>query len=198
MELVATYPILYRSHQYEIGESLPADDAKMVHAWLDAGTAVWQDKEQVKLAKAIPAAAEAGMAGQSRTGKLPRTWSEKFLKQEEGGRTMDKRPTFKELLRQDVKTVFLNPVEFGEEHMVNGKKMLIIIDDNELTEREKRIQSHMDGIYKKQTLIFVSALDYGPLPGPGKPVVIDNIHFIVTDSMNEGGVYSIHLEANRS
>lgn len=111
---------------------------------------------------------------------------------------MDKRPTFKELLRQDVKTVFLNPVEFGEEHMVNGKKMLIIIDDNELTEREKRIQSHMDGIYKKQTLIFVSALDYGPLPGPGKPVVIDNIHLIVTDSMNEGGVYSIHLEANRS
>lgn len=69
MELVATYPILYRSHQYEIGESLPADDAKMVHAWLDAGTAVWQDKEQVKLAKAIPAAAEAGMAGQSPNGE---------------------------------------------------------------------------------------------------------------------------------
>ena len=26
MELVATYPILYRSHQYEVGDSLPADD----------------------------------------------------------------------------------------------------------------------------------------------------------------------------
>ena len=95
-------------------------------------------------------------------------------------------------------TVFLNPAEFGEEHTVNGKTMLIIIDDNELTEREKRMKSNMDGIYKKQTLIYVSALDYGPLPGIGKPVKIDGATFIVTDSLNEGGVYSLHLEANKS
>lgn len=111
---------------------------------------------------------------------------------------MLKKMSFKELLRQDVKTVFLNPVEFGEEHTVNGKRMQIIIDDNELTEREKRMKSNMDGIYKKQTLIYVSALDYGPLPGIGKPVKIDGVTFIVTDSINEGGVYSLHLEANKS
>ena len=111
---------------------------------------------------------------------------------------MHKRMTFKELMRQDVKKVFLNPEEFGEEHIVNGKRMLIMIDDNELTEREKRMKSNMDGIYKKQTLIYVSALDYGPLPGIGKPVKIDGVTFIVTDSINEGGVYSLHLEANKS
>lgn len=111
---------------------------------------------------------------------------------------MNKIPTFKELLRQDVKSVFLNPAEFGEEHIVNGKPMPIIIDDNELTEREKRMKSHMDGIYKKQTLVFDSALDFGPLPGVGKPVKIDGVTFIITDSLNEGGVYSLHLEANKS
>lgn len=111
---------------------------------------------------------------------------------------MLKKMSFKELLRQDVKTVFLNPAEFGEEHTVNGKRMQIIIDDNELTEREKRMKSNMDGIYKKQTLIYVSALDYGPLPGIGKLVKIDGVTFIVTDSINEGGVYSLHLEANKS
>ncbi len=111
---------------------------------------------------------------------------------------MHKRMTFKQLMRQDVKKVFLNPEEFGEEHIVNGKRMLIMIDDNELTEREKRMKSNMDGIYKKQTLIYVSALDYGPLPGIGKPVKIDGVTFIVTDSINEGGVYSLHLEANKS
>lgn len=111
---------------------------------------------------------------------------------------MLKKMSFKELLRQDVKKVFLNPAEFGEEHTVNGKRMQIIIDDNELTEREKRMKSNMDGIYKKQTLIYVSALDYGPLPGIGKPVKIDGVTFIVTDSINEGGVYSLHLEANKS
>lgn len=111
---------------------------------------------------------------------------------------MHKQPTFKELLRQDIKSVFLNPAEFGEEHVVNGKKMLIIIDDIELTEREKRIKSHMDGIYKKQTLVYVSALDFGPLPGVGKPLNIDGATFIITDSINESGVYSLHLEANKS
>lgn len=111
---------------------------------------------------------------------------------------MRKATTFKELLRRDVKTVFLNPAEFGEEHIVNGKPMLIMIDDNELTEREKRIKSNMDGIYTRQTLVYVSAIDFGPLPGVGKPVKIDGITFIVTDSLNEGGVYSLHLEANKS
>ena len=111
---------------------------------------------------------------------------------------MHKNMTFKELLRQDVKKVFLNPAEFGEEHVVNGKTMLIMIDDNELTEREKRIKSHMDGVYKKQTLVYVSAVDFGPLPGVGKPVKIDGATFIITDSINEGGVYSLHLEANKS
>ncbi len=111
---------------------------------------------------------------------------------------MHKKMTFKEILRNDAKTVFLNPLEFGEEHIVNGKRMVIIIDGNELTEREKRIKSHMDGIYKKQTLIYVHALDFGPLPGVGEPVVIDGSTFIVTDSINEGGVYSLHLEANKN
>lgn len=111
---------------------------------------------------------------------------------------MHKALSFKELLRQDVKTVFINPAEFGEEHIVNGKPMQIIIDDNELTEREKRIQNHTDGMYSKQTLIYVSALDFGPLPGVGKPIKIDGATFIISDSMNEGGVYSLHLEANKS
>ena len=49
MELVATYPILYRSHQYEVGDSLPADDESMVQAWLDAGTAVWSEGKRLLL-----------------------------------------------------------------------------------------------------------------------------------------------------
>ncbi len=106
--------------------------------------------------------------------------------------------TFKEILRKDIEQVFLNPEEFGEEHIVNGKPMMIMIDDNELTEREKRMKSHMDGIYKKQTLVYVRALDFGPLPGVGKPIKIDGTTFIIADSLNEGGMYSLHLEANKS
>ena len=61
--------------------------------------------------------------------------------------------TFKEILRKDIEQVFLNPEEFGEEHIVNGKPMMIMIDDNELTEREKRMKSHMEGIHNTPTLV---------------------------------------------
>lgn len=67
MKLIAIYPILYRSHQYEIGEELPADDSEMVQAWLDAKTAIWQD--DTSQVKAKPVTAQAGLAGQSPNGE---------------------------------------------------------------------------------------------------------------------------------
>ena len=69
MKLIAVYPILYRSKQYGGGQGLPADDESMVQAWLDAGTAAWMDPEAPPPAKAKPAAAEAGLAGESVNGE---------------------------------------------------------------------------------------------------------------------------------
>ena len=47
-------------------------------------------------------------------------------------------PGFKDLIQKDNLQVFLNPYEFGEEHSVGGRQMTILIDDNEMIEREKR------------------------------------------------------------
>ncbi len=69
MKLIAVYPILYRSRQYWPGQRLPADDAGMVQAWLDAGTAAWIELDVRKPAKAKPAAAKAGLAGESPNGE---------------------------------------------------------------------------------------------------------------------------------
>ena len=55
MSLVALRPILYRSTQYKEGDVLPADDPKMVEAWVDAGSAGWADEDEPK---AKPAEAE--------------------------------------------------------------------------------------------------------------------------------------------
>ncbi len=77
--------------------------------------------------------------------------------------------TFKDVLRSDIKSVFLNFEEFGEEHEINGETVLIIIDENELTEREKRIRRGIDAeLHKKQLLFYVAAEDFGPLPSPGR------------------------------
>lgn len=107
-------------------------------------------------------------------------------------------PTFKELLRSDIDNVFMNPDEFASSHTVNGKKMLVTIDNNELIERAKKAKSNMDGIYVKSTLIYVKAKDFGALPAVGIALNLDGKIFKVTDATNEDGLYSIHLEANRS
>jgi hypothetical protein len=106
--------------------------------------------------------------------------------------------TFKECIRADVSDVFLNIDEFASLHTVNGRKIPIIIDNNELIEREKKAKSSMDGISVRTTLIYAKAKDYGNLPAVGSRVILDNQVYLVTDSMNEDGVYSIHLEYNRS
>ena len=46
--------------------------------------------------------------------------------------------SFKGILAQDVKQVFLNPLEFAETHLINGEPMTISFDDIENIEREKK------------------------------------------------------------
>lgn len=108
-------------------------------------------------------------------------------------------PSFKELLQQDVSRVFLNPAEFGELHRVNGKPMTILLDDMENIEREKKMKSHMDGIFARQVFFYVSAAEFGgPMPGQGSYLTLDGGTYQVVDASDECGVYAITLEANRS
>lgn len=82
-KLVAIYPILYQSHQYKVGETLPANNPVMVEAWLEAGTAKWITDETNNKAKAQPRTAEPGQPGEAvasesedgdnLVGKVPKT-----------------------------------------------------------------------------------------------------------------------------
>lgn len=67
---------------------------------------------------------------------------------------------FKDIIRKDNAAVFLNPDEFGEIHLVGGRRMNVIVDDNEMIEREKRqsgMKDYRQGVYKRQ-MLFMSAL----------------------------------------
>lgn len=110
--------------------------------------------------------------------------------------------TFKEQIAKDNRTVFMNIDEFGDIHNVNGKDMTVLIDNNELVDREKRYQYrhslYADGVYLKELLIYVHAEDFGPLPSIGRIVTFDNKTYIVSDAINEDGIYSLCLEANKT
>lgn len=105
---------------------------------------------------------------------------------------------FKNIVREDVHNVFLNIEEFSEIHTINGKSMPVQVDSNEQIEREKRSAKNIEGIFTNQRLIYVAASDFGPMPKQGSLLTMDNRMFRVVDAVDEDGIYSITLEANRA
>ena len=110
--------------------------------------------------------------------------------------------TFKEQIAKDNQNIFLNLDEFGEIHLVNDKKMPVLIDSYEQIDREKRYQFrhslYADGVYLKEILIYVKASDFGGLPKVKIIVKLDGRSYTVSDAINEDGIYSISLEANKT
>lgn len=104
---------------------------------------------------------------------------------------------FKEMVRKDITSVLLNPDEFGEPHMVNGRENVnIIFDDVEFLNREKfRSEVKDDGTSLAKTMFYVKASDFGRLPKTGSQVTIDGANFRVEKAVNEQGLYSITIRS---
>lgn len=111
------------------------------------------------------------------------------------------RRSFKETLKADVSDVFLNRAEFGEEHIVDGKAIVIVFDDVEKIAREKgRVvtSDFIDGIFRNRKLFYASASDFSGLPRVGRIMVLDGKDYRVAEATQEGDVYVITLEANEN
>lgn len=110
--------------------------------------------------------------------------------------------TFKEQIAHDNKVIFMNLNEFSEIHTVNGKEMAVLIDSNEMIDREKRYQYkrslYADGVYMKELLIYVKAEDFGKLPAVGRILTLDGKTYTISDAIDEDGIYSLCLEANKT
>lgn len=105
---------------------------------------------------------------------------------------------FKQIIKEDVHRTFLNIDEFSDIHTINGKEMPAQIDTNEQIEREKRMNQNVDGVYMNQKLVYVAASDFGPMPKQGSILTLDGRVYRVADAVDEYGVYSITIEANRA
>ena len=110
--------------------------------------------------------------------------------------------TFKEQIVTDNKNVFMNALEFSEEHIIDGKKMLCIVDNNELMARRVKYKYkskfYVDQVGIKDLLIYVRAEDFGALPALGRTLAFDGKPYVICDAVNESGIYSINLEMNKA
>lgn len=107
-------------------------------------------------------------------------------------------PNFKDQIAADL-AIFLNDQEFADEHTIDGKKMTVLVDENELLERDKsKMGVPTDGLYKARRLIYVSKAEFGPRPAKGKQLSFDGRVFRVEDCTEEAGMLAIELGVSRS
>ncbi len=104
-------------------------------------------------------------------------------------------PTFRDCLKADLELAFFNMNEFAEFHNVEGKDVLVVIQEDSTRERDPREDNSCDkGMYKVQMVLYIRTEDYGPLPPVGKQVTIDERHLRVKQCVEEGGVYRMELK----
>ena len=103
--------------------------------------------------------------------------------------------SFKDIVREDIQAVFFNLDEFAEEHMIDGQKMVCIIDQD--ANVAAAVQS-VAGIYAANRRIYVKEEDMKVLPKEGQRLNLDGQFFFVTDARVEMGVFVIELQANRA
>lgn len=104
--------------------------------------------------------------------------------------------SFKEQVGIDLRRTFLNDMEFAEVREIDGKRMLVVVDDYSLVERGNA--EHTDGLYSAQLLLYVPVAEYGARPKQGKLLTMNGRDYRITKVEEDMGIYTFTLEANRA
>ncbi len=98
---------------------------------------------------------------------------------------------FKDYLEADM-SVFYNPAEFGEEHIINDRTLVIVpLDGEELKKHIKYL-----GLTSDTIAYSVQASKYGKPPKIGEYQDYDGKDMLVTDVKIDTGEYLITLSGN--
>ena len=100
----------------------------------------------------------------------------------------------KDYFKKDMNT-FFNVNEHGDTHNIDGKDIVVIVDNETLKERQ--IKS-AQGTFIGGVLFYVEKSKLERMPRVGRSMEFDNEAYIVADVTLDGDMYSITLEANMS
>lgn len=102
--------------------------------------------------------------------------------------------SLKDEILSDIDNVFLNLEEFGEEHTIDGKKVVCVFDDDAL---KMRSGSNELSVSESSLLLFAKVSDL-PRKVVGDDLLIDGRIYIVDDWKVNLGMAEIALHQNVS
>lgn len=100
---------------------------------------------------------------------------------------------FKDMVKADRRNIFLNFDEFGEEYTVEGKKIIIVIDTDELKAR----QGGEDlAVAESSTLFYACVEDLPKRRAAGENLNINGRECLIDDWKEDMGMATVVLREN--
>ena len=100
---------------------------------------------------------------------------------------------FKDMVAADIAATFLDCAHFGEIYRVEGKEIPIVIDNDELRER----QGGQDlAVAESSTLFHAAVADLPPRKAPGSNLNVNGRECLIDDWKEAMGVATIALREN--
>lgn len=97
---------------------------------------------------------------------------------------------FKDMVAADRRSVFLNGLEFADDHLVEGKTIRCVIDDDRL--RERQAGSEL-AVAESYMLLYAACEDLPPRRRAGAALNVDHRELIVDDWSEDMGIATIAL-----
>lgn len=100
---------------------------------------------------------------------------------------------FKDMVEADIHGVFLNVDEFGEIYRIEGLEVRIVVDNDELKER----QGGQDlAVAESATLFYAKTADLPPRRAAGENLNVNGRECIVDDWQEDMGMSTVVLRQN--
>ena len=100
---------------------------------------------------------------------------------------------FKDMVAADRSAVFIDLDFFGEEYRIEGRKVTIVVDTDELKER----QGSQDlAVAESATLFYARTEDLPPRRSPGQSLNVNGRECIIDDWKVDMGIATIVLREN--
>lgn len=100
---------------------------------------------------------------------------------------------FKDMVEADIYGVFLNIDEFGEIYRVEGREIPIVVDNDELKERQGGEEL---AVAESATLFYAKVTDLPPRRPAGENLNINGRECLVDDWQEDMGVATVVLRQN--
>lgn len=103
--------------------------------------------------------------------------------------------SFKEQIQKDLDAVFLNLDEFAEPHRVEGQKIAVVVDNDQLNKLKK---GQILGLVEADMLLMGRAADFPSDLEPGRLLNVDGRELIIAKSGKDMGLVEVALRQNRT